>query len=46
MNSACNRREFIRNAVIGAVACLMAVESFNTGRRTTYDHKTRTIRNC
>ena len=27
-----------------SVACLMAVESFNTGRRTTYDHATRTIR--
>ena len=26
-----------------SVACLMAVESYNTGRRTTYDPKTRTI---
>jgi predicted dehydrogenase len=27
-----------------SVTCLMAVESFNSGRRTTYDHETRTIR--
>jgi hypothetical protein len=26
------------------VGCLMAVESFNTGRRATYDHTTHTIR--
>jgi hypothetical protein len=26
-----------------SVACLMAVESFRSGRRTTYDHTTRTI---
>ncbi len=27
-----------------SVACLMAVESYHSGRRTTYDHATRTIR--
>jgi len=27
-----------------SVACLMAVESFHTGRRTSYDHATRSIR--
>jgi hypothetical protein len=29
-----------------AITCLMAVESFNSGRRTTYDHATRTINKC
>lgn len=27
-----------------SIACLMAVESYHSGRRTTYDHATRTIR--
>jgi len=29
-----------------SVTCLMAVESYNSGRRTTYDHATRTIHKC
>ena len=29
-----------------SITCLMAVESFNSGCRTTYDHATRTIKKC
>ncbi len=44
MRSGKPTRAPIESGYIHSVVGLMAVESYNTGRRTTYDHKSRTIR--